>query len=465
MKKLLFIVVALVVVIAATNIIAPFILQGALSYHLKKSGFSQIKGGLTKFNFTQAEFNNLVLQKKQTDGGQVTIQIPQIKIKYSIGSLLKGKLDGAIIKKLKIKIVLGKKIADSSKMPIIRYLPINWLRVNSAILEAYNLKSIKPWLVVQGEVKNTDASNPNKNRIILKFATNKVDFAVNKSSFGSFGFTEGKAKLAGTVAWNNLDKKLVPDINFIAEHLTGNFNDTKFTDLNGSLVINNFMPLQTEPKQRLSIAKINHNIVASDIAAIFSLQFTKQNKFGIFINAIKAKVADGSVYAKDFVLKNDGKKRAFELFVKNIDATKLIAIAKQKRLQAKGSLSGSLIVEYGATGFDVTSGSLTSNDGIVRYLVDKESPEFKSMNPAMQQVLEMLEDFHYKALVLSMGENTVSDQATIIVRAFGASPSFYANSPVDFNFNISGPLRRMLSSFFVGEDAKQYLLKLSMQKD
>lgn len=465
MKKILFIVLVLAAVIAAANIFAPLILQSTLKSNLKKFGFSQVEGSLTKFSFTKAEFNHVILQRKLSDNNHVTIQIPQVKIHYSIGSLLKGKLDSAVIEKLKAKVVLDTKTVSSTKMPIIRSLPVGWLRINSAILEVYNLTSVKPWFVVHGGVKSNDSINPDKIKIILNFTTNEVDFTSNQFNLGSFNLTAGKAKVAGIITWSGLEKKFLPTINFIAAHLTGSFNTTKFTDLNGSLEISGFTPLQTKLKQHLYIEKIEHNIIATDVSAIFSLQFTKQNKFGIFIDAIKAKIADGSVYAKDIVLKNDDKKRAFELFVKDIDAAKLLAMAKQKRLQAKGLLSGSLVVEYEPTGFSVASGSLNSNNGVVRYLVDKESAEFKAMDPAVKQVLEILEDFHYKKLVLSMSENTVSDQDDITVRAFGANPDFYANSVVDFNFNITGPLRRMLNSFFVGEDAKQYLLKLSTKKD
>ncbi|MFW9879680.1 MAG: YdbH domain-containing protein, partial [Candidatus Thorarchaeota archaeon] len=207
------------------------------------------------------------------------------------------------------------------------------------------------------------------------------------------------------------------------------------------------------------------NLIVSDIAAVFNLQFTKQNKFGIFVDTVKAKIAGGSVYTKDITIKNDNKKYHFVLFVKDVNAAKLLAMANQKRLQVKGLLNGNLTMEYGVTGFSVKSGSLHSSNGIVRYLVDKKSSEFKSMDPAVQQVLEILGDFHYRKLVLSMGENTINDQAIVTIRALGANADFYANSPVDFNFKITGPLRRMLYFFFVEENAKQDLLQLSTKKD
>lgn len=463
MKKILLIVLVLVTIVAAVSVFAPFVLQGALRYYLKESGFYQAEGSLTKFGFTQAKFNHVILQKKFSNNNQVIIQIPQINIKYSIGSLLKGDLDGAIVEKLKVKIILGVKTAGNANILLstIRSLPVDWLQINSVTMEVYNAASARPWFVMQGNVKSQDVANPNKLKIILKFVTNMVDFASNQFNFGSFNLTGGKAKLAGTLTWNDSDKKLAPNINFTAKQLDGNFNSAQFVGLNGSLDINSFTPLQTKLKQRLYIAKIKHNIIVTDVSAVFSLQFTKQNKFGVLIDAVKAKIADGSVYAKDITLKNDNKKYGFILFIKNVDMAKLLAMANQKRLRAKGRLNGSLAMEYSPTGFGVKSGSFVSRNGVVRYLVDKGSSEFKSMDPSAQQVLEILEDFHYQRLAVSMKENANNGQAIVKIRAMGANPDFYANSPVDFNFSITGPLRRMLHSFFVGEDAKQYLLKLN----
>jgi hypothetical protein len=154
---------------------------------------------------------------------------------------------------------------------------------------------------------------------------------------------------------------------------------------------------------------------------------------GLSILDITGNVFDGAFSAHNVQWKEDQNAYEFDINLKKISLEKFLQICQIQDLQAKGSLSGEVLMTYGVkNGFVLKNLHLTSlEEGVLSYKPSEEkTPALNDDTP-----LKALEDFHYTLLSLvlePMSKNTDSLSAKIHV--IGHNPQVMNGYPFEVSF-------------------------------
>lgn len=218
--------------------------------------------------------------------------------------------------------------------------------------------------------------------------------------------------------------------------------------LNGVVVANSLTPLTTHPEQLLSIALLDVGIPLADGLIRFAVG---EGKTGagerLSVDLAQFTWAGGTVLAKPFALPLRNPRGTVVLEASKLDLGRVLALAGVEGLAATGTLDGRIPVAITGDAVRFEGGRLGAiGEGTIRY-DPAEPPAFldPSRNENTALVMQVLQDFHYKDLAVTI-DGTVGGEMAVALKLQGANPNFYGGYPVALNLNLSGALDTILRS-------------------
>jgi hypothetical protein len=129
--------------------------------------------------------------------------------------------------------------------------------------------------------------------------------------------------------------------------------------------------------------------------------------------------------------------QAFTVEVSGVDLRALIELINLDGLTGEGTLAGEFPIYLDGDAIELRDAKLstTSEGGWLRYRPVGAASAVAAGDEHLSQLAEILENFHFESIVISLNGNVLGD-VQVSIQLKGANPDFYDGLPVELNTNV-----------------------------
>lgn len=252
-------------------------------------------------------------------------------------------------------------------------------------------------------------------------------------------------KLAGQ--WTK-NIPLKHELELTINDLSAQFDDQSLSNLNLNSHLQ--IPFNSQKAQanhhQFTIEKLDIGVPISNINTSFH---TLNSRFGEFPRlkdvTMEATIFMGQVSLNENEFDLNKTRNAVNLKLSDIDLAHIIATQQLDNVEVTGKLTGQLPIKITNNEISMQNGYLQSQGpGTIRYKLSDEQKQSLS-NPLTDQVIAVLEDFHYKKIT---AQSAYSSDGNLIInfQINGTSPELYAERPININLNTEQNVISLLKS-------------------
>ena len=250
----------------------------------------------------------------------------------------------------------------------------------------------------------------------------------------------GTADVEGSISWSG--STIRPDLALLIRDVSGEFDEVEFERMNTVLQLKSFAPLETEPGQLLSIARVDPGVPISNAEILFSLTA------GDTLNVEHATfdLAGGVVSSDNQAISFSADEQQIDLVVTGVDLDTLLAFADLETLEAAGTLDGQIPILIVDGDVVIPEAYLEAREpGYIRYDSSEDLGAIGDSNAGVDLMVELLKNFMYDELVLRMMRPVAGDMR-VGFRILGRNPDVYGGIPIDLTLNVDGELEDVIQN-------------------
>ena len=130
-----------------------------------------------------------------------------------------------------------------------------------------------------------------------------------------------------------------------------------------------------------------------------------------------------------------------------VDLRALIELINLDGLTGVGTLAGESSIYLDGDAIELRDAKLstTSEGGWLRYRPVGAASAVASGDEHLSQLAEILENFHFESIVISLNGNVLGD-VQVSIQLKGANPDFYDGLPVELNTNVESQFGDLIRS-------------------
>ncbi len=205
--------------------------------------------------------------------------------------------------------------------------------------------------------------------------------------------------------------------------------------LDAALRATSLVPLVLPPGQPVSVERIRAGLLLEDGRARFGIP----DGATLAVEELAVAWAGGTLAADAFALPLDASEATVTLRARGVELGRLLEQYPVEDLTITGTVAGALPVRYADGRLLIDRARLdTEAPGRIRYSPE-EVPLPGKEQPALDLVLQALENFHYDRLALTL-DGEVGGELRLGLDVDGANPDLYGGYPIDLNVTVAGPL-------------------------
>ncbi|MBM3515560.1 MAG: hypothetical protein FJX59_17870 [Alphaproteobacteria bacterium] len=242
-----------------------------------------------------------------------------------------------------------------------------------------------------------------------------------------------------------LNAALTPDgerINGVAgivfDSFSFDWSETRFDGLTAELSLDQLWPPRSPGRQTLTLGKINAAVPIENGTIAFSFP----GDGTLRIEDIALQFAGGSIDGETSIIHLNGAPSEIPLEVGNVKLGELLKSTTLDGLDGTGAIAGRLPLLLSDGQLLVRNGSLSANNGVIRYRPTAPSPALAAGGAIVGQALA---NFQYEELRADLNGDLMSD-LKIGVHLKGKNPDLMKSYPVEFNLNLEGPIGQIATS-------------------
>lgn len=258
----------------------------------------------------------------------------------------------------------------------------------------------------------------------------------------------------GSLAWNA--KAFTPDLEILVKDVTARVKDIPLTGINAVIVLDRLWPPRS-PVQDASIAAVDLGLPLTDVLVSYFLD----GRGRLILADATLTLAGGRVSTRSVAVPLSGGSLVIPLTVSDLLLADLVSLTKLEGLSATGSLSGRvpLRIEDDGTVWVDKATLETTGPGLLRYKPPRPPEVIAGGNQGVLLVLLTLDNFHYKALRVSLDGESSGD-LTVGVHLSGHNPDVYGGYPFEVNLDLGGALGEL-----VRENLRTYTIPDRIKKN
>jgi len=265
----------------------------------------------------------------------------------------------------------------------------------------------------------------------------------------------GEVAASSIIAWNDQGARIAAgSIRF--DHLSGQFGESSFEGLTGSLAFAPLWPPTTSTAQELHVDRLIVGPVLEDGTLILHARDGELRFEQFTWQALGGQVTGGGQLDADLTRPSE----RLALRFAEIDLSRLAAELALEGLWAEGTLNGQLPLFVEKRRIYVRGGRFeTQGPGRVRYrpisapqgLAGAGLAGEESGGEGVGLLMRVLEDFQYEKMSVAI-DGAVSGDLQVGLSLQGANPDVYDGHPVNFNLNLEAPVESLFRSATAGLD-------------
>jgi hypothetical protein len=240
----------------------------------------------------------------------------------------------------------------------------------------------------------------------------------------------GELGLAGASHWRDDDLEVEFTLHLRDLALTTEYG--RITGVNAAVSMRGPTPFYMPDVQQMTIERFAAGVELSNAIIDFRLR----RDGAVEVPRLQWDFA-GGVASTQGLYDPESSRQAFTVVATGVNLRAFIALLDIDGLTGEGALAGEFPVYLDQGAIELRDAKLTTTGegGWLRYRPGGVASAIAAGDKHLHQLAEILENFHFESIVISLNGNVLGDvEATIQLK--GANPDYYDGLPVELNTNI-----------------------------
>ncbi len=249
--------------------------------------------------------------------------------------------------------------------------------------------------------------------------------------------------------------------NFDLQNVGGSYREIPISDINSSPAFTSLWPLVSSAPVQMKIAGINPGLPVTQLEGAIKFEKSKKSELPtIKISDFKAELLGGQARAQRLSYSPDRKLNRFAINLKGIDLAALVALEGQERIDASGTLDGTLPVLLDEQGLHIEKGRIEARGtgGYIRLKDQSARESLASAGASVDFVMDALENYNYNFLVSSVSYSPNGD-LLLGLELKGRNPDLNKTRPLHFNINVEENIPALLKTLRISQDLEDQLVR------
>lgn len=245
----------------------------------------------------------------------------------------------------------------------------------------------------------------------------------------------------------------------VADNLSFTHPTFRIAGLKTRIDFDKLLPISTPPQQRIHIQTIDPGILLSDLNIIYQIESNRNNQPRIRLEDTQLAILDGILAIEPVTIDPLSEDARITLTLNNIDLKHFFDSIQIEGLEGEGRLDGRIPVHLNDHRITIDKSRLMAKSpGILRFQSEKASQMLANAGTEMNLVLDVLEDFHYSELSLSIDKSAEHD-LTATLSLLGQNPGVKEGQMIRLNINLASNLDKILKAISLGYNVSNEILK------
>ncbi len=259
---------------------------------------------------------------------------------------------------------------------------------------------------------------------------------------------EGELEIDLGLRWKNAEQatEIQGEIKQRLRGVAGVYGEIGFVGLDAdfSAVLQSPDQLISLKPAVISLQSLDVGVPIEAIELRFLLNAARQE---LTLESLEARIFDGRVWIEDAVYRLNRDHNAIYIGVDGIRLDKLLELTGYDAIEGSGTISGLLPLDVSEAGITMTRGMLAARapGGVFRYHTEIVA----GTNPAMVQVIEALNNYHYSVFQVEADYLDNGDLVLAMVLR-GSNPGLQQGRPIHLNLNVTDNIPMLLKSLQSG---------------
>lgn len=233
----------------------------------------------------------------------------------------------------------------------------------------------------------------------------------------------------------------------------------KIEGLSAHVNFDKLLPISTPPQQKIHIQTIDPGIPLDNLNIVYQIENSRNNQPRIRLEDTRLAILDGILAIEPVTIDPLSEDTKITLTLNNIDLKHLFDSIEIEGLAGEGRLAGRIPILLNNRQITIDESRLMAKSpGILRFQSEKASQMLADAGSEMNLVLDILQDFHYSELSLSI-DKTAEHDLTATLSLLGQNPAVKEGQMIRLNINLASNLDKILKAISLGYSVSNKILK------
>ena len=245
----------------------------------------------------------------------------------------------------------------------------------------------------------------------------------------------------------------------VADNLSFTHPTFSIAGLKTRIDFDQLLPINTPPQQQIHIKTIDAGIPLSDLNIIYQIESNRNNQPRIKLEDTQLAILDGILTIEPVTIDPLSRDTKITLTLNNINLKRFFDFIQIEGLAGEGRLDGRIPILLTDSRITIDKSRLMAKSpGVLRFQSEKASQMLANAGTEMNLVLDVLEDFHYSELSLSIDKSAEHDLVATL-SLLGQNPAVKEGQMIRLNINLASNLDKILKAISLGYNVSNEILK------
>lgn len=268
----------------------------------------------------------------------------------------------------------------------------------------------------------------------------------------------GRTQASSNLVWK--EGRLHGDLAVGLDKFSLSSDQVNIQDITADLTFPTVLPLKTDGVQQINMAEVSSVVTLDDPVIRFGITPGK-----VQLDQLRAGFLGGQLFLADTQIGLDTSVHETVLHLSDLNLADFFQLIGVEGLSGTGRLDGAIPIRFVKGDFEIVGANLKSQgSGVLNLRSEAAKDMFGHAGEQMALVLEVLSNFHYKSLNLSI-DRKLGQNAVFTLGVEGNNPDVKEGYPFKLNINLETNLDKILATLQEGYRLSSQALRYTIGLD